>query len=201
MVVRSPPYEFQYKWSRMEDMFISVDTAPIPLETGFTGLWVSRQNGHAEFYIRGSTTAETVRGVGIFFRPPSQNGILTISSTPGFFSYYLNRGTFAGVETKAWIGIFIDRFFASNNTPDAPIVRQQVMVFDRDIAWWLGSEERRDSNTGFPLNAQIRVDSSHWYTIWVMCGGLVRATRGWSVGISAVSINVPSIIWSYAAIV
>ena len=40
------------------------------------------------------------------------------------------------------------------------------------------SRDIYDAITKIPLDAQFRVDNSHWYAIWVLCGGVARSARG-----------------------
>jgi hypothetical protein len=196
MVERLPPYDWDWTWFRAQ----AYNAGEFPniwgLE-GHTGVAVSRQNGHAEFRIQaGGGTAITLRGVGIFFRPPSRNGILTLSSNPSYYSWYTDGGFFRGTVTQAWIGFDIHSYNASDRFYDRAMLRQREMIYNRDILWWSGSETRSDRSDGFPLNARITVDGSHVYAIWVLCGGLAVGGTAWS----ALSINVPSIIWSYAGV-
>jgi hypothetical protein len=205
MVERLPPYDYVWNWTGFRGG--NAREFPNGGFIGHTGVAVSRQNGHAEFRILSDGgTAFKARFVGIFFRPPSRNGILTLSSNPSYYSWYVNGGFFHGAVTQAWIGFYIQSYYAygkKGGFPDREMLRQQEMIYNRDIFWWwAGSEQRSDRSDGFPLNAQITVDSSHSYIIYVWCGGLAR-DAGWnnsSYAISALSINIPSIIWSYAPI-
>jgi hypothetical protein len=69
-----------------------------------------------------------------------------------------------------------------------------------DNSWWSGAGAQTGSNTAFPLFAQMNVDSSHWYALWVWCGGGVSACGfgspfwGSNAGAS-MSVTLPSMTW------
>jgi hypothetical protein len=125
MVTRMPPYELQYIWRRAEGG-ASVDT-----HKDLTR--VSRELGRAEFNLGGRGVATTHRGVGIYFNPPTRNGMLTLSSNPSFYSYYWNAGFFHGAVTRAWLGFVVESFNATDIFFDRGLVTQRLMIFDRDI--------------------------------------------------------------------
>ena len=202
MVVRGPPFDIDYVWRRQR---LEYDSSLVHNEVTLDiDIEPPRDNGRLAFFMRAQAggSLETHRGVGIYFKPPSRNGILTVSSNPGYETSYLNTGLFSRVLTRVWLGFVIESANADDFF-DQQLVSQREMIFDRDISWTLPHYEMRVlSTTGFPLNTQIKVDDNHWYIIWVMCGGLVRTSTSSSFNIAFqhLSMQVRNINWSYAAI-
>lgn len=200
MVVRGPPFDIDYFWRRQSQSdhgFVDhEDTLHIDIEP-------PRYNGRLQFFMRARTggSLETHRGVGIYFKPPSRGGILTVSSNPGYGIDYWNVGYFSRTINRAWLGFVVERFNADDFF-DQRLVAQREMIFDRDISRTLPTyEERSLSTTGFPLNTRFKVNHNYWYIIWVMCGGLVRTTSGSTLCIAqqGLDMRVRDINWSYAA--
>ena len=160
----------------------------------------SRNSGQMGFNIwnNGRDASGSARAaVGIFFRPITENGILRLWSNPAFSYSWWTICAFASAHSDAFIGLYVGRYNLSGGFDGAPI-NQQIGLWSDD-SWWSGAGSHSGSNSGYPLFAQLNVDRSHWYAIWVWCGG--RATGdGWgtfsgSGAGSNLSVRVPSITW------
>jgi hypothetical protein len=184
----APPYNYQWTWNA---------------QTGGPSLGVNanRNSGHMDFNIWNnsrSASGSAAAAVGIYFRPMVTNGILRISSNPSFNYNWWTICTLASAHSDGWLGLYVGRYTLDGGFDGAP-VSQHVSLWNDD-SWWGGAGPHTGSNSGYPLSAQINVDSAHWYAIWAWCGG--RATgAGWgtfsgSGAGSNLSVGVPSITWT-----
>src|SRR5262245_28137063 len=103
----------------------------------------------------------------------------------------------ASAHSDAFIGLYVGRYNVSGGFDGAPV--SQIIRLWNDDSWWYGAGSHSGSNSGFPLIAQFNVDWSHFYALWVWCGG--RATgegfgtfSGSGAG-SQLSVAVPSMTW------
>jgi hypothetical protein len=134
--------------------------------------------------------------VGIFFSPPTSNGILRIWSNP---SYLYEGDTIAVLDwaySDGWIGLYVGEFDLSGGFV-ASAIDQQTTLWSIDS--WLQTVDQPGTSSGFPLFAELNVDNDHFYEIWVWCGvDSSAAGMGtfWGSGAdSFLSITVPSITW------
>jgi hypothetical protein len=183
----APPFNYQWTWSatsRNPSMELSAD----------------RNTGDMSFYIwtKGSTCSGSARAAnGIFFRPVTENGILRLWANPAFDYAWLTSGIFRTGHSDAFIGLYVGRYNLSGGFAGA-VVNQTVTLWDDSPT--LGSSGlRTGSNSGYPLFAQFDVDRSHWYALWVWCGGRAKGDAGdlisGSMALSRLNVNVPSITW------
>ena len=182
----APPYNYQWTWHTSSG---TVDV----LNTGATA-----GNGHMNLDIDSnnqcSCSARTA--VGIFFRPMTSDGILRVSANPAINFNWFDICAFDSTHSDGFIGLYVGRYNLSGGFDGAP-VNQQIGLWN-DSSWWSGGSNSGD-NTGFPLSSQFNVDSSHWYALWVWCGGNINCD-GWGTfsgsGAGAtLSVVVPSITW------
>ncbi len=119
----------------------------------------------------GSGAAEARAGLGIFFSPAdvsqAPNGVLNISGTPAFSFFWVDAAQFSWAATSAWIGLLVRKFDLNGNDAGTP-VDQRLSLWNDSISF-AGSNSNQGSTTGFPLSAQISVDTDHQYNIWVWC--------------------------------
>jgi hypothetical protein len=198
MVTRNPPYEYQWSW-----------------QSGFNNPTISRTATAASGQMAldlisdldNPSIADAKAAIGIYFRPPTQNGILTLSATPSFIASFFHNGVLASSQANAWVGLYGASYNASDNSFASEILNQMSMVFCVDTWYFCGGDNPSSppsfNNSGLPLNAQFQVDNSHWYALWVWCGTHIGADGfgglfSGSGAISHISVNVPSMIWSYA---
>jgi hypothetical protein len=183
-----PPYNYQWTWSATS-AGATIQALSADASKGAV-LFTKQASGDDE------SSASARGAVGIFFRPVVTNGILRISSNPSF-SY--NWDTFcwhSSTHSDGFVGLYVGRYTLAGGFDGAPI-DQRISLWNDD-SWWYGTSGQ-GSNSGFPLSAQLNVDSSHYYAIWVWCGG--RDTSGgdgfwwWSTANSNFSMQVPSITW------
>jgi hypothetical protein len=198
LVNRNPPYEYEWSW-----------------QSAFNNPSVNRAasgaNGHMALDLvsdlNNPSIADARAAIGIYFRPPTENGILTLSTTPSFNASFFHDGTLASSQANAWIGLYGASYNASNDSFASEMLNQMSMVFSVDTWYFSGGDDPINppsfNNSGFPLTAQFQVDNSHWYALWVWCGTHIRAEGfgglfSGSAAITHISVNVASMIWSYA---
>jgi len=185
---RVPPYSYPWTWSSQNGgASVSVTANQNTGRMGF-GLW------NAGRAASGSAAA----AIGIYFRPVFANGILRLWSNPAFNYQWWTYCVLASAHSDGWIGLYVGRYTLAGGFDGAP-VNQRVRLWNDD-SWWSGAGSHSGSTSGFPLFAQLGVDSAHWYALWVWCGG--RATGdGWgglfsgSGAGSNLSVLVPSMTW------
>jgi|KBSMisStandDraft_5_1062788.scaffolds.fasta_scaffold59332_2 hypothetical protein len=183
-----PPFSYQWTWN-------AGSGGPDHLDVS-----ANRSTGRMEFYAHTnpdhSSSGSVRTALGIYFRPVTSNGILRVSANPSINYRWWDYCAFASAHTDGFIGLYIGRYNLSGGFDAAP-VNQQRSIWN-DSSWWSGGGGS-GSNSGFGLSAQLNVDNSHWYALWVWCGGNVSA-EGWhtfsgSGAGASMSVAVPSITW------
>ena len=162
-----PPFSYQWTWN-------AGSGGPDHLDVS-----ANRATGRMEFYAHTnpdhSSSGSVRTALGIYFRPVTSNGILRVSANPSINYRWWDYCAFASAHTDGFIGLYIGRYNLSGGFDAAP-VNQQRSIWN-DSSWWSGGGGS-GSNSGFGLSAQLNVDNSHWYALWVWCGGNVSA-EGW----------------------
>lgn len=184
---RTTPFDYQWTWTAQNGGARAVASA-------------DRLNGqiNIDSYTNGVDSTGWCRAaVGIYFRPVVANGILRISANPAFTYNWFTICTLASAHSDAFIGLYVGRYTLAGGFDGAPV--NQMTSLWNDDSWWSGSWSNKGSNSGFPLFAQLNVDSAHWYAIWVWTGGSADGA-GWGTfsGSGANSVlrtTVPSITW------
>jgi len=183
-----PPFSYQWTWN-------AGSGGPDHLDVS-----ANRVTGRMEFYAHTnpdhSSSGSVRTALGIYFRPVTSNGILRVSANPSINYRWWDYCALASAHTDGFIGLYIGRYNLSGGFDAAP-VNQQRSIWN-DSSWWSGGGGS-GSNSGFGLSAQLNVDNSHWYALWVWCGGNVSA-EGWhtfsgSGAGASMSVAVPSITW------
>jgi len=183
-----PPFSYQWTWN-------AGSGGPDHLDVS-----ANRATGRMDFYAHTnhdhSSSGSVRTALGIYFRPVTSNGILRVSANPSINYRWWDYCAFASAHTDGFIGLYIGRYNLSGGFDAAP-VNQQRSIWN-DSSWWSGGGGS-GSNSGFGLSAQLNVDNSHWYALWVWCGGNVSA-EGWhtfsgSGAGASMSVAVPSITW------
>lgn len=143
--------------------------------------------------VESSGTAETRTALGIYFYPgdvsSSPNGILNISAVPAFSYSWFDGIAFSTAGTWGWIGLIVRSF--DFNGADAGTLLDQRLFLWNDRKSFYGENSEEGSNTGFPLSAQVLVDSSHWYNIWVWCSTFSFAAGGTAGSFGVLNVTVP----------
>jgi hypothetical protein len=145
-----------------------------------------------------SSSASARGAVGIFFRPPTETGILRVWANPGLNYDWGDWCNLDGAGSDGWVGLYIGEYDADGGGFAGAPVDQEINLWS-DSSWWSGVGSQQGSNSGYPLSAQLYVDSDHFYEIWVWGGTDVYAA-GWGglFGSGAggdLSASVPSITW------
>lgn len=183
------PYNYDWRWNAISG-------------GSFASVTASRVAGNMSFSLTSGGTDNSYNSsgrsaVGIFFRPPTENGILDIWSNPSFNYHWWTHCAFATGHSDAFIGLYVGRYNLSGGFDGAP-VNQRISLWN-DTSWWSGAGSHTGSNSGFGLRARLGVDRSHYYAIWVWCGGTASgAGSGFlyaGYGGSTLSVTVPSIGW------
>jgi hypothetical protein len=135
-------------------------------------------------------TASTVVGLGYYFQPLADNGIMQVSANPSFNYSWSSRNDFDSSHTRAYFGLHIEAYTLSD-------VYVQTVIDQQIILWDSTGGEDYGSNSGYPLFASTPVDSDHYYDIWVLAYGDAEGD-GWSAAWgsaadSSASFVVPSI--------
>ena len=183
-----PPFNYQWTWNAGSGSPSNLDVA------------ANRNTGNMNFYLHTnsnhSSSGSGRTALGIYFRPMTENGILRLSANPAINFNWWDICAFASAHTDAFMGLYVGRYNLSGGF-DGAVVNQQISLWN-DSSWWSGGSGS-GSNSGFPLSAQFNVDGSHWYAMWIWCGGNVSAD-GWhtfsgSGAGASLSVAVPSITW------
>lgn len=185
-----PPYNWPWTWTAGNGTPAAL-SATASQASGAIGLsaWTSFNNG---------SNAAARGAVGIFFRPPTSEGFLRLWSNPAINFDWGTWCVFDGAHSDGFIGFYVGEYDLSGGFVGAPI--DQTIQLWSDDSWWAGVGFQTGSNSGFPLFAQLVVDSNHFYEIWVWCGVYVSAAGWgspfWGSGAGAdLSVAVPSITW------
>jgi hypothetical protein len=183
----APPYNYPWTWTAFSGS-ASDHSATANQNTGSMGFGLHTSNGGD------SATSAGRAALGSYFRPITANGILRISATPSFAYNWWTACAFASAHSDGFIGLYVGRYTLSGGFDGAPV--NQTNYLWRDDSWWSGASGTA-SSSGHGLFAQINVDSSHYYLIWVWCGGYVSAS-GWhtfsgSAAGAFMSVRVPSV--------
>ena len=183
----APPYNYPWTWTAFSGN-ASAHNATANVSAGTMGFGLHTSNGGD------SATSSGRAALGSYFRPITANGILRISATPSFAYNWWTACAFASAHSDGFIGLYVGRYTLSGGFDGAPV--NQTIYLWRDDSWWSGASGSA-SNSGYGLSAQINVDSSHYYLIWVWCGGYVSAA-GWgtfsgSGAGSYMNVRVPSV--------
>ncbi len=184
-----PPFNYDWSWQATANS-PDVATSSANRNTGQMSFsaWANMDHG---------SSANVRAALGIFFRPSVNNGIVHLSSAPALNFGWGDWCTLDGAHTDGWIGLIVGRYNLSGGF-DAWAVNQTINLWSDD-SWWSGTGWQTGTNSGYPLNAWFTVDSSHWYAMWIWCGGDISAD-GWhtfwgSGAGSSMSVSVPSITW------
>lgn len=143
------------------------------------------------------SSANVRAALGIYFRPQVDNGVLILTSTPALNFGWGDWCGFDSCHSDGWIGLIVGRYNLSGGF-DGWSVDEMVNLWSDD-SWWHGAGWHTGTNSGYSLAAWFSVDSSHWYAMWVWCGGDISAD-GWgtftgSGAASTMSVTIPSITW------
>lgn len=183
-----PPFNYQWTWNAT---------------SGGPALAVNanRNTGRMDFNIWNNSrdaSGSARAALGIYFRPATANGILRLTANPAFNYRWWTFCAFASAHSDAFIGLYVARYTLAGGF-DGTVVSQQIRLWNDD-SWWSGAGSNTGSNSGFPLFAQFNVDRSHYYAMWVWCGGRATAV-GWgspfwgSGAASVLNVTVPAIQW------
>lgn len=183
---RVPPYNYQWTWNATSGGPAVTVGAAANAGTMNYNLWTNSRR----------SSASAAAAVGIYFRPAFDNGILKIWANPALTYNWWTSCAFASAHSDGWVGLNVGRYTLAGGGAGTP-VRQQLYRWNDD-SWWSGASDS-GSTSGFPLFAQINVERSYWYAIWVWCGGSISGA-GWGTfsgsGAGAVmNARVPAITW------
>lgn len=183
---RVPPYNYQWTWNATNGgPAVSVGASANTGAMNYN-LWTNSRR----------SSASAAAAVGIYFRPAFETGILRIWANPALSYNWWTSCAFASAHSDGWIGLNVGRYTLAGGSAGTP-VRQQTRLWNDD-SWWSGASDS-GSNSGYPLFAQLSVDRSHWYALWVWIGGSISGA-GWGTfsgsGAGAVmNARVPAITW------
>ena len=124
-----------------------------------------------------SSNASARAAVGVFFRPPTENGILQVWSNPAVSYDWGEWCVMDGAGSDGWLGMYIGEYAVDGAGLVSAPVDQQINLWS-DNSWWSGVGGQEGSNSGYPLFAELEVDNAHFYEIWVWGGTDVYAA-GW----------------------
>jgi hypothetical protein len=186
----TPPYNWSWTWEAGNGgPEINTASADSANGTWSVSNWTSFDN---------SSNASSRAAVGIFFRPPTENGILQVWSSPALNYDWGDWCVFDGAGSDGWLGLYVGEYAVDGGGFVSAPVDQQINLWS-DNSWWSGVGSQQGSNSGYPLSAQLQVDSDHFYEIWVW-GGTDVYGAGWGTfsGSGAggdLSARIPSITW------
>jgi hypothetical protein len=134
-------------------------------------------------------------GVGIYFRPVIDRGILGVWSFPSFSSFWFDYAYFAAAESRAFLGLYVARYDLAGNFTGAVLDQRNTLWNDSshisDSGW------HSDSSRGYSMSGSCLVDRSSQYIIWVWCWGHAFADRilGGAGAEAMLRVTVPAIAW------
>jgi hypothetical protein len=186
------PYDYDWTW---EATYGRPDIRTHANKAGFSGWWsvYCDQNNPSAGY--------TTAGIGVYFAPPSQNGSLNVSTAVDIKAHWGTWCNKAYATTWGKIELIVDVFNVSNNEYVGEAVNLVGNIFF-DYSYWFGIGDQYSSNSAYPISANLPVDNSHWYVIWILTSGEVEAEgTGIFTGSYAeayITMDVPYITWSYS---
>lgn len=186
----APPYNWSWTWNAgTGGPDINAASADNQNGTWNVSDWASFSD---------SSNASARAAVGVFFRPPTDTGILRVWANPALNYDWGDWCTLDGAGSDGWVGLYIGEYDADGGGFVAAPVDQQASLWS-DNSWWAGVGAQEGTNSGYPLFAELDVDSDHFYEIWVWGGTDVYAA-GWGTfsGSGAggdLTAAVPSITW------
>jgi hypothetical protein len=187
----APPYNWSWTWEAGNGG-PDTNTASADNDNGTWSVsdWASFND---------SSNASARAAVGVFFRPPTENGILQVWSGPALNYDWGDWCVLDGAGSDGWLGLYIGEYAVKGGGFTSAPVDQQINLWS-DNSWWAGVGAQEGSSSGYPLFAQLEVDNDHYYEIWVWGGTDVYAA-GWGGLFSGsgaggdLSAAVPSITW------
>lgn len=188
---RVPPFDYQWSWEwDLNSPSIKKLCSSAKGEMGFS-LWGNES-------ISSSGSAQTA--IGIYFMPPSRNGHLLASASPGFSSLWGTWCALASAHTDGYIGLLVVSYNTSDNSYASTIIDQRIALFSDD-SWFHGIGLLQSRNSGYPLSAMFPVDNAHWYAIWIVSSGHIDAAGydafSGSGALSSISTGISSMSWMY----
>jgi len=165
----TPPYNWSWTWHAGNGA-PAVNAASADSKTGRWNVsdWASFDD---------SSNASARAAVGVFFRPPTETGLLRVWSNPAVNFDWGDWCVLDGAGSDGWLGLYIAEYDADGGGFSGAPVDQQINLWS-DSSWWSGVGEQNGSNSGYPLQATLEVDNAHFYAIWVWGGTDVYAA-GW----------------------
>jgi hypothetical protein len=187
----APPYNWSWTWEAGNGG-PAANTASADSDNGTWSVsdWTSFSD---------SSNASARAAVGVFFRPPTENGILQVWSGPALNYDWGDWCVLDGAGSDGWLGLYIGEYAVEGGGFVSAPVDQQISLWS-DNSWWAGVGEQEGSSSGYPLFAELEVDNDHFYEIWVWGGTDVYAAGWgnpfWGSGAGGdLSATVPSITW------
>lgn len=186
-MTRVPPFDNQWTWSHSKgecEVQVTADK-----EQGDTSLLLSTLNFQEGI-------AQGVVGVGVQFSP-IVTGNVHIWANPSFSFEWAIHCLCSHAGTMGWIGLHVDSYDMSGSFAGSP-VNQHIHLWREK--GWIVCERDFGSTTGYPLSADLFVDTDHNYIFWVQAGGFIEADGSGPAGsmsnsLASMSITVPSITW------
>ncbi len=134
--------------------------------------------------------------VGIYFRPVTDSGRLSVWAEPSFYEMWSDSAIFASAHSDGFIALYIAEYDSAGKFLDAVVNQHHTLWSDDSHLSDSGQHEK--SNPGYSMTASCSVKQSSQYVIWVWIGGRASAHH-WSGGsasaASAMSAFVPAITW------
>jgi len=184
-MIRTPPYDYEWTLNNGQGS-AGIGRPNILYEIA------DRNYGYMVFNIWNDPIQPSVgsaeAAVGIYFRP---DPTINLWGARTSFPLYFNWGTwsyFASAQTYGWIGFTVQAFKLSDNSFDGQVVDQRIQLFNVATFYPPPIGITEDSNSAYPLQAAFTTDSTHYYIIWVHCGGTIWA-KGWGAAGSGSSAN------------
>lgn len=192
-ILRVPPYE--YAWTSETIIVQGFEGPTVITEANVDGNMKFELNSNAA---RHATRAHAATGVGIYFRPFT-NGPANVyaSAQLHFRKYAWVAAKFAEVYNTGFIGMWVGAFRVSDGTfAGTPVDFTERM-------WQLTGGVIVDPGWSYTrtVGATFPVDSDHYYHIWILTGGYIRATGDKYLSTSDAHCflisSVPLINWTY----
>ncbi len=190
-----PPYNYarNWFWEKGQKSYFPSPTVDANRKKGTMHLELFPQrSGVDTFY-----SVKARNAIGMYFHPEVETGLLNVNSTVSYNAFWKSTCCAYTAIVEGWIGLKIDRYRVSSKKYVDTLLSQKKYIF-KDNSFWYGTGKQNEENTGFHLSAQVEVDSSYYYIIWVRCGCRTfqdNSSAFWSKAEAELKVKVPSISW------
>jgi hypothetical protein len=195
IVTRVPPFDYGYSTNFNDpppsSAYSYAENHP---DIGTAKFGVGTSNGSD------ASVASALVFLGIYFRPPTEEGTLLVNSSPAINGEYGDDCVFSEATTAGEIGFEVDVYDVYDNSFLNAVTTRDYLWNDNSFNVGIGGQ--KIDNPGYALGlGPLHVADTHWHIIWVYSGSRVQAS-GWgtfsgSGAYGNLNMNVPYITVVY----